>query len=764
MNKLVLIIFLFIATQISSQITKDQEVIISKTLIKKINWLRKQKGLHLLESNNELAESAKLQANFMSKNNDVNKNQPDDLFKTTTTRVKYHSQDFDSVAENIIKTRAIAPPFNTKKLNFIASMIFNTWRKSSDATKNMISNEFVYTGFGITYNVELKQFFLSNVFGKKRHKVPNQLSKFAFGIKENKSDPVIFNDKQESILNDFSNNLYIEANEVFLTVTDTSNLSEIINSENDGLAVDLISEDQIQCGYANKLDASPIYNGLMLKPIYKNQIFSTIGSKKISLGKVPDAIKNKKLVANLIVLKNNASGKYILSNNPIKDNYDILLPVALELEKPYIDLRNQGIFIAKEIFFDFKTSEYKTEKYNEANFDLNKVHSFSIKSYTSVDGSESANTVLQNKRAAFIKQHIGDKLGFSLEHVKIRIDARENWKLYDYQLKLYGHNNMLAAGKSQKRAYANGTLKNSWDKQFNEQRKSKIITFQHGYWNRNNKQHGFYNLLNGLITNDDHLVNKSLIWLYNKKDVDYDLDKDYILDRLLTNENFVQNVSALFQKNIDNYDLSYVVYFLNNWLNKSETLTEDAQKNLLSLYTTTSLKLLEDWNEDNKNLSRIVHPDNVEQLFKVYKAKAPTNSLFLNYHIARIEYFNKIKDESKIKESFDFIMNNYNDYTSTTEDKIQLASFFNKWKHYKLSNNILIKEYRENKITPEGILLLAKTIGYTNKLNLNDNEIKKINSEALNLNKDGWCNWMKNNFQKMTDNTIKQLYCASCNN
>ncbi len=757
MKKIIPVILVFNISFVFSQLSKDQELSLANSLHKKINSLRKQKGLHLLEKNEKLAESAKLHADFMASSNTTAKEQSDALYSTTENRVKYHSNNFNAVSENTIKTKAIPGPFHPKKIGFVAQIVFNTWKKSPESYKNMISGDYNYADFGISYNTELKQFFISQVFGNKPYRVSNQLSETGFGIKEHTN--CTLSEAYQNTLKSLATHIYIKDDEIFLDKIDSQKIAEIITSDNDGFAVDLITKDQIQCGVVNKVDTSPIYDGILLKPVYKNQI---LNHKKISLGKIPDAVKGRNVSANLIVLKGNAKCQYITANNSSKSDYNYdLLPVEIELEKPNIDLRNQGIYIAKEVFFDFETSKSTTQKYTDAKFDLDKVKTFSVKSYTSVDGSESSNKILQNKRAQFIKNHIGSVLGFSLDHVDVRIDAKENWELYNYQLKLHGHKDMLKKSKSEKRAFANGTLRNKWDKQFDEQRKSKIVAFQHGYWNRNNKQHGFYNLLNGLTTNDEHLVNKSLLWLYDKE-VNYDLNKDYILDRLLTNKNLVQNVAALFHKNLDKYELNNIVFFLDHWLADPEILSDEAQKNLLNLYAATTLKIVSNWNEDNQNLARIIHPENVERLFKVYKAKVPTNSLFMNYHIAKAEYFKKTKQEAKINESLDFILSNFNKYNATTEETVNLAAFLKQWKHTEVASELLFKEYESNKLNGRGALLLTQML--SNYYDLSNDTFKEINQVAINANKEQWCSWISLNFQKLTDNNIKKLYCSSCNN
>ncbi|MDY0779497.1 CAP domain-containing protein [Tenacibaculum sp. IB213877] len=761
MKKLLILITFFNIQLLFSQMSATEEASLAEMMVKKVNLLRKKKGIHPLKRNAHLAEAAKFHADFMSSNTTATHLQEEELYKTPLKRVQYFTTDFEEVEENIISTRRINPPFVKKRLDFIANMIFNSWKKSPENYKNMISSSFGYTDFGFTYNPSSKQVYATQVLGNKKYKVPNQLSEYAFGIK---SDTTNCSNHTHLTAN-LANYLSIENNEIVFAYNDINHISKIITGANDGFAIDLVTREQLQCNTPNKLDASDIYDGILLKPIYKNELFANNKAENdqklvVSLGKVPAFLKDQELSANLIVLKENTKCSYSVPTATIAGKRFQLLHIEPKLEVPYIDLRNQGIYIAKEIFFDFETSKTTTDKYTQANFDLDKVHSFDIKSYTSIDGSEKANELIQNKRAAFIKKHIGDVLGFSLDFTKVNIDARANWPLFDYQLELYGYKDKLNLSKAAKRAFANGTLKNTWEKQFAQQRKSKLIAFQHGYWNRNNKQHGFYNLLNGLITDNVHLVNKSLTLLYNKE-VNYDLDKDFILDKLLRNKDLVQNVSALFTKHLDAYNIDYVVYFINYWLTRSESLNAEAQKNLLNLYTHTTFKVLQNWNEDSKNAARILHPDNVETLFKVYKAKNTVDALYVNYHMTKIEYFNKLDQKDRIQESFDFVTANYKNNAKTIDDKIALASFFKVWHASDAAKELLLEEYATNSLNEEGTFMLIKIL----LVNATKNQevLAKLQEKAIQFNKERWCNWMTKDFQNLRLKSIKKWYCLTCN-
>ncbi|TYP98983.1 uncharacterized protein YkwD [Tenacibaculum adriaticum] len=420
MKKLFLLITFLSLQQLFSQMSATEETYLGEIMFKKVNLLRKKKGIHPLKRSKDLAEAAKFQTDFMSSNNTVNHFQEEEkLYKTPLKRVRYFTTDFDNVGENILKTRRINPPFVKRKLNLIANLIFNSWRKSPDYYKNMISGSFTYADFGFTYNPTLKQIFAAHVFANKEYKVSNQLSEYAFGIKTDTTNCNSLSKEYDHIYTNLGNSISIENDEVLLKYDNIDDLSKLLTGENDGFAIDLVTREQLQCNIPNKLDASPIYDGILLKPIYKNELFTNNKAENghnfvVSLGEIPAFLKGKEISPNLIIIKENTKCDYRVPT-PIKDNRFQLMTIEPKFEEPYIDLQNQGIYIAKELFFEFETSKSTTDKYTQANFDLDNVHSFDIKSYTSIDGSEKANEIIQNKRAAFIKKHIGDVLGFSLD-------------------------------------------------------------------------------------------------------------------------------------------------------------------------------------------------------------------------------------------------------------------------------------------------------------------------------------------------------------
>ena len=753
-NKILLLIAISvnIYSIYSQQLTTSQEKHLTDLLTKKINLQRKKMGTHLLEKDVNLVKAAKLHAIYMANSYKTTHFQENKDLKTPQKRVQSFSNSFTTIGENVLKTRSIRPPFTNKKLALIANLMFNAWKKSPGHYENMITSQFSHSGFGFSYNSKKKQIFAAHVFGDKTYKVPNQLSEDAFGIKNNKDctdckSLLGYN----NIIANMGNNISIEGDEIIFKYHNKAYFNSIFKNPLDGIAIDLVTKDQMKCGTKNKFDSSPIYDGVLLPPFYKDELISRNKSKGnyrviISLGKIPLHLRDKELYANLIIIKGHNKCAYKIPVFVPSSKFN-LIPIKPNLVTSNIGLKTKGISFVKELYFDFKSSKTIAHKITPTEINKENIHFIDIKSYTSVDGSFKNNSYLFNKRANFIKKHLRNSL--HLQQVKINTEAKENWELFNFQLEMFGLENKLDYSKKEKRKLANTDLKSSWKLQFEDQRKSKAIIFEKGTWFSSDKNHAYYNLIDALISNNTNLANKALFTLYNQKNtINYILDQDFILDRLLLKKDLVQNTSALIIKNINYYQVDTIIYYINYWLKNYHVLNSGAQENLLNLYSITAKRLLMFWDTDNERLARVLHPDKVSKLFNKYKNSLESNPLYLNYQMAIIDYYGQINDYFKIDSSFDFITDYFNKRSQNIEDDINLALFFNRWSMYHLTLDLLLKAYLNDKLDEQASFILAQTIiAYPN--NQNEVILKAIQQNAIKFNKKRWCNWVKQNFQNL---------------
>ncbi|CAL2082538.1 CAP domain-containing protein [Tenacibaculum sp. 190524A02b] len=767
-KKLLLIIALSVNvyTVFTQQLNASEEKYLADLMTKKVNTERKRLGIHSLSRNEVLSKVAKLHATYMATNRTVTHYQKNEDLKTPHKRVLKFSKDFNTTGENVLHTRSIKPPFTNKKLSLIANLMFKAWKKSPGHYENMISSQFSNADFGFSYDKLKRQIYAAHVFGSKIYKVPNQLSEYAFGVIDNNECVDCKSlSAYSNIIANMGNNISIEGNEIIFRYHNKEYFNTIFSENLDGLAVDLVTKDQIKCGTENKLDSSPIYDGVMLPPVYRDELNATNKAKGnyrvvVSLGKIPEHLKNKEVSANLIIIKNQNKCVYKVPVSIPYSRYN-LIPITPNLLIPNAKLKTEGIAFVKELYFDFASS--KTIAHNITPIEINKekIHSIDVKSYTSIDGSYKNNAYLFKKRADFIKNHLTNNL--KLHQIKINTEAKENWELFDFQLEIYGLTSTLEKSKKEKRKLANTDLKNTWSLQFGQQRKSKAIIFEKGTWQVSDKNHAYYNLINALISNDSNLANKALVTLYHQKEaVNYILSQDFILERLILKKDLVQNTSALIIKNINHYQIDSIIYYINYWLKRYLELPTEAQENLLNLYTITAKRLLMYWDIDNERLARVLHPNKVEKLFENYKSSTKSSSLYLNYQMAIIEYFGQINDYPKIERSFNFIKDYFSKRSLTINDDINLALFFNSWSMYNLTLNLLFKSYLDDRLNEQATFILAKTlVAYPE--NRNKILLKTVQQKAIKMNKKKWCEWIKKDFQNLRQGYIKDLYCSTCN-
>lgn len=763
-NILFCFLFLILSFQFANaQLNASEKEILSEALVKRVNHLRKKLGKHPLKRDTDLVKAAQLHSDYMVKKNSLNHNQIGTEFPKPKDRILHFNKSFISFGENVLYSKPVRYPLNKKALNKLAFDMFRAWKASPGHYANMISDAFTYGDFAFTLHPKSKRVFATQVFGKKGYIIPNQLSSNAFSVKQGDNTCASLIGNNSNIIVNIGNRISVENGEVIYGGHKIETIKRLLKNKNDGIAVDLITRDQMRCGEDNTLDASEIYDGIMLKPIYRDAVFSNNMAKNkqrliVSLGKIPEHLKSKKISPNIIVIKDGKKCSYTQPAYIPSGRYD-LRAIAPIINRPNIALKTEGVNSIHQIHFDFETGKITPIKDPIVDFNIGKLHSIDIKSFTSVDGTASANAILHKKRAEYINSYLARNI--KTEHIPIVIEAKENWDLCNYQVELLGLENTFNSQKDI-RNYVKRNASNTWKDALQKQRQSKAILYQYGTWDTSHSNYLNYNLMDALLNNNFDLANKALATMYDSKQSNLFLNEEFIINKLFDKKELVQNVSALLLKNIGYYDLDNVVFFVRNWLSQPELLSKDAQKNLLNLYAITSRQLLRYWDTSTEDFSKVLHPKKVEPLFESYKSEDTVNPLFLNFHMASIEYYAQINYSSKIDESFDFITDYFRSVSLTIQDDIDLALFFNSWSMYHLTNESLLHRYHDKTLNEAACFLLLQTYVAYNR-DSNPEILFNLNKLAIKFNKTRWCKWINKDFQNLNNESIKNLYCKTCN-
>jgi len=746
-----------------AQLNSSQKETLAKLITEKVNKLRKSKGKQPIERTIELKKAAQLHSDYMVKTQRLShKEYGKDTHATPSDRVAQYSDIYITVGENILYTKPIRTAINTLTLKKIALDIFRAWKNSPGHYKNMISSEYDYGDLAFTYDPKSKRVYATHVFGRKGYKIPGQLSENAFEIQTFDGDCSSLFNSFQNIVTNMGNAVQIEDNKVILSYHSAFRVKQVITEAKDGIAVDLINKNQFSCDRPTQLDASPIYDGVLLKPMYRDALFANNIAESeyrfvVVLGTIPEHLQGENIRPSLVFIKNGYKCRYVSPRTIPSGRYP-LAKIPPLLYEPDISLKIQGVKEVEELIYPFYTDETVPKKVPELKIISDQLYAAEIQSYSSIEGTKKRNIGLHNARATFMKSHVHEQL----KDIAIDWDikAEENWELCEYQMELLGKESIWSKGKSATRAYVNSKSNDPvWERFLSQQRISKTVLYWKGTWNATDSLHARYNLIDALLKDDMPRTNKALATIYKSKTAN-PLPLSFLKKRLFSKQELVQNVSALLLKDIDDYQLGDIVFYVRTWLQKAENLSEGAQKNLLNLYAITSREMLSTWDLSAEQLSRVMHPSKLENLIENYKPEDVVNPLFLNFHMTIIRYYGQVNDGSKISISFDFITNYFREKSLSIEDDWKLALFFNSWSRYDLSLELLLKAYKEDTLDENTLFLMLQTkIGYPYGEEL---PLLELHQKALQKNKNRWCGWIFSDFENLRDNALKELYCKEC--
>jgi uncharacterized protein YkwD len=761
--------FLFVSFLFSISIFSQQEVGIdfeklnSKVTVL-INNHRKSLKLKELTKDTFLQKAANDHSIYLQKVGLLSHEQKDLKKKNPSDRVKFYGgTKFSGIGENILFTAIKEEKYTDKELDKLAQSIFNQWKNSPPHYKNIINKDFDAADLGFFIDVKRNRIYATHVFGIKGVEIPNQLSVNAFGLEEKnkKCKTIGFGTKLH-----IGNSIEIEGENVNLYYHDKQKFELIFSEPKDGIAIDFVEKEQMNCNKPNNFDVSPIYDGVMSKPIYREELLKNNTAQNeykliTKVGKVPSHLIGKDIVANVILIFDNCACEYVVPLQIKSKNID-LFPIEPIIEETNdTNLSNKGIIFTDEILFEFDKNKIKSK--NEFYFKtFNKIHSTQIYSYSSVEGNEISNKKLHNDRAIAIEKFARDSLNIKTK--PSLVIAEENWGKCYIQLAMENMEYLASKPKNEIRNYIN--LKNEkFESYLNDQRVSKLVVNYYGEINKDSLSNEDYlnslydlNLRTSIFDKDYKKANLALSKLYTLEYSSCIFD-EMVFNEIKTNPKLVQNATAVICKNFEN-NYFKTTQFLKIWLNKFDSLPKNAQLNLLILYCRINSELFEKWDVNISKLTNVSKPIALESKFITFKENKKLQS---NFDYILLYYSSHINDYKNIDHYFDRVYTSFKANIKTKEDRINLALFVNHWSAFSYSISLLKSEMNKPTFSKEEALLLAQTV----TLLFEENDLK-TNQQILNkvyqLNKKEWCKWQKDNFNLLRNDQIKSDFCKKCNN
>lgn len=422
--------------------------LIQALYMNELNSLRSQKKLAPLSSDSILQKAAQDQADYCSRNNIATHRQAEFAKKNTPKdRVAFYHGNHASVGENILmvylKTTASDP--NTQKeytvytYGGLAHAIFDQWLHGTDHYTSMINSEYTHSGLGITVYRNKKAIYIAQVLACDPY-TPAANGGLTYrdttwGVKETEPGKCRTYGQYDFLASIFSSYLIQVGDTVYQYYQDVTPIRHMLTEPRDGLALDLVYKNQFSCTLENNLHPSTVFDGYMLPPHYRDEIFRNNkyknGELLSYLGTIPKEAPRESagLQVNTILVQNGMMCRY---SYPIRVEQDILkdLPVYPQWCEATGKLKPGVADFDKEFYIPFAKNETRQDtfyfrKLKEliTTFD-GAITRVEITAYSSIEGTASNNLVLQKARADFIEKFVKANVQ---QPLAIEKRAVENW-------------------------------------------------------------------------------------------------------------------------------------------------------------------------------------------------------------------------------------------------------------------------------------------------------------------------------------------------
>ncbi|WP_066632902.1 CAP domain-containing protein [Labilibacter marinus] len=746
-----------------AQLSTHEQNYLSDALFNKVNELRVSKKLEVLTEDSNLIKAAQLHSSYMARVNRLSHKESSSKLRTPSLRVKKFASNFELVGENILYVQNKKKHLKDDMMDALAQEMFTGWKESPGHYANMTHPNYELGGFGFARSTR-GMLYATHVMATKGIVINGQKSDNAFGVKPADNSCNKFLQSRDNFVINMGNSLQTYGNKVEMYYHSKSLIDEMIPNAKDGIAIDLVTRDQFTCKSENIIDFSPVYDGVMLKPVYRDELFknNTAESKFrfiSEVGTIPDEFHEKDYKPNLIYIIN---GKVCRYNQPItipRGRYSLQEIEPRIMHSKQYPLLKWGIVNSETMYFDFDRGMTSPVRENESLALEGKLKEVEIVSYSSIEGDSVKNSILQQERASYIKNYLKDLFGS--DNVPTTVKAKENWETMDFQLELMALNDMRKKSHEELRKFVSIDTLHNWDSLLYIQRRSYATIFYEGKLNPSDSLYYQQNFHSGIHKSNVGISNRALAEIYKNNSLHFYLFHPSEMEFILSKPELVQNTAAILSKIYD-FDLEQSVLFLRHWLNHPDDLTQDAKYNLSILYCQVVSYILHDWDVSNKVFEKIVNPHKIEDIISEFQGIQAFNQLILNYHLTAIKYFGQNNDAKGLNYSFGFIEKYFKQMALDIQDEIDLCLFYNSWSRYDLTIEMLLKRSKQKGFNEEAAFILAQTsMAYPSRLK--EEELNKIMSRAFRFNKKRWCTWVDLNFQNLRYPKMKEIYCKECN-
>ncbi|UII28162.1 hypothetical protein LVD15_06985 [Fulvivirga maritima] len=567
-----------------------------------------------------------------------------------------------------------------------------------------------------------------------------------------------------------------EGNDIYFLCTDAEWFVNLMGSNGDGIAIDIISKKQFRCDSKNHFDKSSMYRGYLLPPLYKKELlasalYSEDSFLKIKVGTIPTTYRNQELEFNILFLQDHYLCYYQWFFNIEGAKWE-LLDMGLFVDTlQNTNVIDKAISLNKQFKFEIPFEKSKSV-YDPADikpiYDSLQLYDYDIKqltieAYTSIEGSREVNEELQQKRA----NSIASALAELQEHdLNIEIKTAENWVDFFTDIQDTPFRSWENMNKGNiKEQLKNEKVLERLEPILSKHRKAILyMTLEKKATYQFESEEQAISLFNEAVKQENLeaalAIQKAAFYYIQSQSM-----PESLIDKLeVPQTSFfgpVINNKLVFKRTFAPQNIYYA-------LDEFEKLYQLIPENPRVLYNLVALQLeifaySDPTLDENQILGRI------KKLSKSSLEKSLVDRLQINYGIIKSD---KLNYERRYKEKNDMLRTIYDIYSShdlSEADALSMAKYFVSFQQYPLAVSIM-KPYINQIDTSEDLLFFYINLTIVDPKLINSPSYRSLLINASNKNPERFCQLFNSSleggitFQLLSNAKLKDQYCESCSN
>lgn len=769
------------------KIKKINDTYLATLLTEKINEIRMQENQHALKIDAKLTEIAKDQTEYNLKSGKPENTQSNKKKATLSDRIIFFEAMHGVAAENStkislemnVKIEGEKNRRSLKSYQELVDFVVNSWLKDKNSKSTIFNISFYSIGTGISVDKKEKAIYINQIFATEPFILPPGVpsTKDDYKIEPYNKTKCADLEKGYSYLPELmSDNIFFKDGQIFFFFHDLALLKNVLKDNKDGIALDIITKDQFECGSGNKYYPSKIHSGIMLPPIYKAQLFNKNPLEKenqieVSLGPIPNFVDTNTTEFNLLIIKDNCLCNTIVYNSLGGEN---LKSLGLSLMLDTLSISKQADSVSSvlkfTIPFDKNKSIYKKEdikpfldSLNLKKYDLQKIEVFA---YSSIEGRMKENVKLQEKRAKSIIDAIQN---YNVKNVETSISTEENWDGFFESIKGSPYENDFSKlSKEEVRKIVNSdSLNYNLEPYLEDQRNAKIVLS-----------------VEKIYMNDELIKVLPLRYKESLRKKEYEkalLYQSVIFSNIENgkiDKEILAEIKIPFTKETVRLNNNLIAF---RWLftetNNKDSLNAYLVRDIITqlrieptnpylLYNKTTLDLLM-WTE---KYERVKDPKfllkDIKSMYNMGLESWKISQLLLNFHIIAADYYYETMKFDERDRSLNEVKKMLLQSQLNRDQTFRIAQYF----IFQMRINWtieLMKPWAEKPNIDEEFLFTFLSAAIYNKKLVPEKEYLQFMEKAKTLNKERFCNlfgYPNMSFQLLKDLSVKKMYCESCEN